>query len=1282
MKIGANSFIYKKNTIKYNSIHNNNEERKRQMELLTVKKSQQGYVLENGLELVCDNSVDYPIAMVNGDEIVLTTALLHLHTGYSLLDGAIKTKSLVNLATTAENKTMTVDGKTVVFATYPYVSAITDHGNIFGAYEFGTKLAESGMKPIIGCEVYLETIGGKKKGNHLILLCKNKEGYHNLCKILSLAEENFYNKPHVKWDVLRAHSKGLVCLSACLGGEVPNLILRGDLDGAMEVAENFLDIFGEDFYIEIQNHHLADEDKVRPSLVRLAKELGVKTVCTTDSHYLLEESKQAHEILLCVQTGKTLSDPSHFRFDGDGYHVPTNKELCELFSFLKESIANQAEIVKKCEFNFSKTEITMPVFPTGDKTIEELFVEECWKGFHERFDDSDVDIDAYKERLEYEMGVISQMKFQAYFLIVADFIKYAKDNHIAVGPGRGSAVGSLVAYSLKITDLDPIPYGLLFERFLNPERVSMPDIDIDFQDTRRQEVIDYVKAKYGAECVSRIITFGTLAARLVVRDVARAMGISPILADKAAKAIPAEPKMTIDKALKKSLEFQELYKDPQIKQIVDIARQLEGLPRHKSQHACGVVISAKPVDEFVPEVLLEDSNGQVARTAAFTMTELEELGLLKMDFLGLRNMGIIKNACDSIGITEKVIPLTDPYVYRDILAPAATDGIFQVEGGGMKGLMKDMFWDVKSRVAALEKQYGVSSYAEVMTNKAAADAFNEFGRECFERLIAAISLYRPGPMDYIPQYIAGMRNPKTIHYDTPKLESILGNTYGVIVYQEQVQQIVRDLAGYSLGRGDIIRRAMGKKKQEMMDKEKEVFLNGNRKDYEAGKEKQLVPGCHENGVSEEAANTIWQKMSKFAEYAFNKSHSAGYAVISIQTAWIKKYYPTQFWCETMNSVITKSDKLKKYIASAKASGMKLLSPDINMSVENFSIVDEGKIRMGLIGLRNVGKSSGPIVAERKKNGKFTSFEDFVSRLMPDKRYYESLVYSGALDCFAGSRRAKIQAQDSIADYKKAMSSNNAWFNIPELDEWYNSFFKIEVPDVDEMDDGDKLEKEYHYAGMYVSAHPLDQYAVVASTFNRVPISELTEDDEEGEDSGVKVEQERAVTVIGVVKELERKLTKKGDAMYVFRIEDETGDIRTTMFPKEVDTYGDIVHENAVIRIDGTWKDNDFGVQIVVSNVVELAAIKNVVREQYVLLGNTANLKDIIATCDKYADKTFSAIKVLVRVNGKNYAISNNPASTKRAIEVTEGVAIDDDSIVKVSSSLEAFAAIREVAKIL
>ena len=1219
------------------------------------------------------------IAVIRDKKVYVTTALLHLHTGYSLLDGAIKIKDLVKKLSDIGDMIIKENGMELIITKYPMFCANTDHGSMFGGYSFSTELEKEGLFPIIGAEVYLETIGGKKDGNHLILLCKDETGYHNLCLLISEAEKNFYNRPHVTWDLLRKHSEGLVCLSACLAGEIPQKILKGDIDGAIEVAENFIDIFEDDFYIEIQNHHIPDEDKVRPELVKIAKELGVKMIATTDAHYLNAESKKAHEVLLCIGTGTTMTNEKRFKFEGTGYHVFTNKEMIDTFSMIGEAVSNQLEVVQKCKFRFKKQEISMPLFPTGGLTTNEAFRKACWDGFEERFGNADIDFEVYKERLEYEISVISQMKFEAYFLIVADFIKYARDNGIGVGPGRGSAVGSLVAYCLKITNLDPIPYGLLFERFLNPERVSMPDIDIDFQDTRRQEVIDYVKNKYGEENVSRIITFGTLAARAVIRDVGRAMEMPLSIVDKVAKAIPAEPKMTIDKAFKTSLEFQKLYADPKVKQMVDIAKELEGLTRHKSQHACGVVISARPVYEFVPEVLLTDSDGNVARTAAFTMTELEDLGLLKMDFLGLRNMGIINNSLNKLGIKEDDVPLNDPYVYA-FISTGDTDGIFQIESGGMKSLMKDMFLDVPLKIKELERKYGVKGFKQAQRHPEAKKAFELFGTECFERLIAAISLYRPGPMDYIPQYIAGMRNPKAIHYDTPKLKGLLEPTYGTIVYQEQVQQIVRDLAGYSLGRGDLIRRAMGKKKADIMNKEREIFIHGNKADFESGKDKQFVKGCVENGVPEEVAIIIWDKMAKFAEYAFNKSHAAGYAVIAIITAWLKYYYPTEFWVETLNSVITKADKLKKYIGSAKLNGVEILNPNINTSQCLFSAIEEKKIRMGLTSLRNLGKSALPIVEEREANGSYTSFDDFVRRIMPDKRMFESLVYSGTLDEFEGSRASKIRTFEQIVNLKEALNKHkNMWFEIPELTEWYKSFYNISISNVPEMEKEDKLEKEYLYAGMYVSEHPLDQYVYITDSFPHSDIAELVEDNEEYDtEEIVKVEQSKQVTVVGIVKEFESKLTKKGDTMYVFKLEDTTGEIRTTVFPREVKEFGHIIRENAIVRIDGLWKNDDFGIQVVASNVVTLTEITPSTAKAYSVYANRTNIGDVLDILDKYSSKDKDAVRVEIVFGDKRFVAIDDRNLKKRAVKVEDS---DNVSILKISPSLEAYSAIRKVTKI-
>lgn len=763
---------------------------------------------------------------------IVRWADLHRHSGYSLLDGASHIHDIVE--------------KT------EYAGAITDHGVMFGVLDFYKRMKSVGRKPIIGFEAYIETIDGKKEGNHVLFLAKDNVGFKNLMKLTSLAYENFYRKPHVSYDMLAKYSEGIIATSACIGNEVPQRLLAGDYEGAKYVAKAMAEIFGkENYYIEIQRHGFEEEKIVNPLLIQLAKELGLKIVAGIDSHYTNKEDAKHHEILLCIQTGKTMSDPSRMVFPGTGYHIHTAEEVEELFRDLPEAIDSTLEIAEKCNVELELEKVHMPHFevPAPFKDENEYFKHLCWKGYEERFKGTEkYDEPVYRERLEYEISMIEKMGFAGYFLIVWDFINFAKQNGILVGPGRGSVVGSLAAYCMKITDLDPIPYGLLFERFLNPERVTMPDIDVDFQDDRRDEVIDYVRRKYGEESVAKIVTFGTLKARAVVRDVARALDKPYAVGDKIAKVIPAHPKMTLQKALEESVEFKQMYdSDPEVREIVDIAMKLEGLPRHASQHACGIVIAPSAISDFLPEMMMENEElGVKERTTQFVMTEVEEMGLLKMDFLGLRTMTVVAKTLEIVNkdraekglppLSHLDIPLNDKKVYEDI-ARGETYGVFQLESAGMRAFMKDLFAD------AAETEDG--------------------SMELFERLIAGVSLYRPGPMDSIPQYLENMRNPENIRYAHPVLEPILKNTYGQIVYQEQVMQIVRDMAGYSLGRSDLVRRAMGKKKADIMQKEKAIFIDG--KDNEDGTVD--VPGCVRNGIPREVAEEIWEIMAKFAEYA-------------------------------------------------------------------------------------------------------------------------------------------------------------------------------------------------------------------------------------------------------------------------------------------------------------------------------------------------------------------------------------------------------------------------------
>lgn len=1207
-------------------------------------------------------------------------SLLHLHTGYSLLDGAIKAENLAELASKGKDLRISVNPKfSIVFTEYPQICACTDHGSMSGTYAFNTSLVSKDMIPITGIEAYCESIGGQKDNNHLILLCKNETGYKNLCKMVSLAELNKYKHPHISWDMLRKYHEGLVCLSACLAGEIPKAIINSDIDRAYEVSENFQDIFGEDFYLEVQNHEIKNELIVQSQLFRISRDLGIKTVCTTDSHYLKENEKRAHEVLLCISTQKTINDPTHFKFDGENYYVPSNKQFEEWFENTPESMATQAEIAMKCQFRYKKKQVSMPKFDTNGVPSKKMFEEHCLKGFKDRFQGKKIDFKKYKERLEREIGVIEKMNFETYFLIVADFINWAKSKGIAIGPGRGSAVGCLVAYCLKITDLDPIPYGLLFERFLNVERVSWPDIDVDIEDERRPEVIDYVKQKYGKDHVSRIITFGTLGARMVIRDVGRVFNIPYSVVDKIAKTIPRKPKMTLKRAREESVEFKQLCEKPEYKDIIAIAETLEGLPRNRSQHACGVIIAPEEISKFVPEVLLTDrKSGVEAWTAAFNMVELEDLGLLKMDFLGLRNMGIINKCLNRLGIKKESIPLNDPYVY-EYIGSGDTDGIFQVESGGMKGLMKEMYFDVSSKLRKLESEYKCQGFDQTKEDKFTSEC-KKLGNECFERLIAAISLYRPGPMESIPQYIEGLKNPKKIHYDTPELKDILKSTYGCLIYQEQVQQTCRKLAGFSLGRSDLIRRAMGKKKQYIMDKEKEVFLHGNEEAVKKHLDNVVVEGCDKRGINPQAAQLIWDKMSKFASYAFNKSHAAGYAVISVQTAWLKKYHITEFWCETINS-ISDPDKVRKYINSAKFNNVKILPPDINLSESDYTIVGDHTIKIGLSSLKNVGKSADALLEERKKNGPFKDYRDFIDRVMPEKKIYEALVYSGALDIFEGTRRAKRAAVDNISELRKIKSKySNMWFDVPAVKILVKNHTK-EIPKLDEMDEDTILEKEYEFTGAYISSHPLDKFYLQIESIDHEDIGTLVEtetigDDEKDEE--VVEESSRPVRICGLIKELENKITKKGDVMHIFKLEDKTGQIRCVAFPKISMEEADKWYENDPVVIEGIWKSDDFGISVQVNSVEKLSNIKIDNTCICVVEVDKEHLNAAISTIDSIAEENPNnpSVEISLSPNNRLFFVNKNKTG-KRAVIPNKAKSTD---IVRIKNDINSYGQLKKIAR--
>ena len=952
---------------------------------------------------------------------------LHVHTGFSLLDGSSKIKELVK-----KTKELGMDS-----------IAITDHGVMYGCVEFYKAAKAEGIKPIIGCEVYVASKSRFDKENspdnfyyHLVLLAENNKGYDNLIKIVSYGfKDGFYYKPRVDIELLEKYHEGIIALSACLAGPVARTIIRQGYDKAKEVALRYNNIFGENnFFLELQDHMdgSVDQQTVNQSLMRMHQETGIPLVATNDCHYISPEDAEAHDILLCIQTNTTVDEADRMRYEGGQYYVKSPEEMYSLFPYAHQACENTYKIAQRCNVEFEFGNYKLPVFdvPEG-KTAVEYLSELALNGLKERYGEVTPKL---KERLDYELSIIIQMGFVDYFLIVWDFIKYAKDNGISVGPGRGSAAGSIVAYSLRITDIDPIKYDLIFERFLNPERVSMPDIDIDFCYERRGEVIDYVRRKYGNDQVVQIVTFGTMAARNAIRDVGRALNIPYADVDRVAKMVPQELHITIEKALVKNPEFKEIYDtDPTVKHLIDMSMKLEGLPRHTSTHAAGVIISDRPVEDYVPLNLNVKDN---AITTQYTMTICEELGLLKMDFLGLRTLTVIQNAFKEIERNYGLkfdghnIDYADREVY-DLISSGKTLGVFQLESPGMTSFMK-----------------------ELRPNN-------------IEDIIAGISLYRPGPMDFIPKYIDGKNNPSHIKYTHPLLEPILRNTYGCIVYQEQVMQIVQELAGYSLGRSDMVRRAMSKKKADVMAKERENFINGLG---------DSVPGCVKNGISANIANTIFDEMTDFAKYAFNKSHAACYAVVAYQTAWLKTHYPAEFMAALMTSVQDRPDKIALYIANCKTMNIGILPPDINESLSNFSVSD-GNIRFGLSAIKGVGSNNiTSIIKNRSNEGNFKSLHQFLDRMGSNinSKTIESLIYAGAFDSLGGKRSQYIQSYKKMYEGLNSRKKSNiegqmSLFQLGGENSQEN--YKDELPNVPEFENRFLLDKEKEYLGIYVSGHP-------------------------------------------------------------------------------------------------------------------------------------------------------------------------------------------------------------------
>ena len=1051
---------------------------------------------------------------------------LHVHTEYSLLDGSNKIKEYV-----ARVKELGMDS-----------AAITDHGVMYGVIDFYRAARAAGINPILGCEVYVapgsrfdrEAGSGEDRYYHLVLLAENNQGYSNLMKIVSKGfVEGFYYKPRVDLQLLEKYHEGIIALSACLAGEVARFLTRGMYEDARAAALRYQNIFGKgNFFLELQDHGIPEQQNVNQQLLKMHRETGIDLVATNDVHYTLAEDAQPHDVLLCLQTGKKLSDTDRMRYEGGQYYVKSPEEMERLFPYATEALENTHKIAQRChvEIEFGVTKLPKFGVPDG-YTSWEYLNELCFKGLEERYQPV---TEALKERLNYELSTIRNMGYVDYFLIVWDFIKYARDHDIMVGPGRGSAAGSLVAYTLGITQLDPIRYDLLFERFLNPERVSMPDIDVDFCFERRQEVIDYVRRKYGDDCVVQIVTFGTLAARGVIRDVGRVMDLPYAQVDTIAKMIPQELNITIDKALQMNPELKKAYEDEkEIHELIDTAKRLEGLPRHTSMHAAGVVISQKDVSEYVP--LSRASDGSIV--TQFTMTTLEELGLLKMDFLGLRTLTVIQNAVHlveqdtGVKLDMQQIDYNDKRVL-DSLGTGRSDGVFQLESAGMKNFMK------------------------------------ELKPQSLEDVIAGISLYRPGPMDFIPQYIRGKNRPDTIKYDCPQLEPILKPTYGCIVYQEQVMQIVRNLAGYTLGRSDLVRRAMSKKKAAVMEKERQNFVYGN--------EEEGVPGCIANGISEQTANKIYDDMTDFAKYAFNKSHAAAYAVVSYQTAFLKYYYPVEFMAALMTSVIEMPNKVAEYIQVCRQMNIKILPPDVNRGAYGFS-VDNGSIRYGLSAIKSVGRPViNALVEEREINGEYRSLKDFIERLTGtvNKRAIENFIKAGALDCMEGNRRQKMlvygQIVDSIAQEKKnSFAGQMSLFDL--VSEEDKKDYEIRMPDVEEYDKDMVLAFEKDVLGIYLSGHPLEKYRNIMEKM----ISARTIDFQPDDETGIpKVYDGQKVIIGGMITEKTIKYTRNNKVMAFLTMEDLMGTVEIVVFPRDYEKWQAMIDEDARVFIQGRVNAED------------------------------------------------------------------------------------------------------------
>lgn len=1163
---------------------------------------------------------------------------LHVHTEYSLLDGSSKIKEITKRAAELGMDSL----------------AITDHGVMYGVIDFYKAAKEAGIKPVLGCEVYVapgsrfdkEAGTGEDKYNHLVLLAENNTGYQNLMKIVSRGfTEGFYYKPRVDKELLREFHEGIIATSACLAGEVQRYLARGMYEEAKRVALYYQDIFGKDnFFLELQDHGIAEQHYVNPQLLRMSEETGIELICTNDVHYTYADDADAHDILLCIQTGKKVTDENRMRYTGGQYYLKSPEEMTELFKYAPQAVANTEKIAERCnvEIEFGVTKLPKFAVPQGYTSWTYLNYL-CYEGLKKRYPDqaADISVDEFVrlagdesvedrkdvvikiaedtnnifQRLAYELSVIYSMGYVDYFLIVWDYINFAKRHDIPVGPGRGSAAGSIVSYCLEITDLDPIKYSLIFERFLNPERVSMPDIDVDFCYERRQEVIDYVVEKYGKDCVSQIVTFGTMAARAVIKDVGRVLDLPYAMVDNIAKMVPREIGITIDKALAENPDLKSEYENNEVvKDLIDKSKRLEGLPRHASMHAAGVLICGKPVEDYVP--LSTGSDGAVV--AQFVMTTLEELGLLKMDFLGLRTLTVIKDAENLIkkhnkGFSIHDIDYSDKGVF-DAISTGKCDGIFQLESAGMKSFMKEL----KPR--------------------------------SLEDLIAGISLYRPGPMDFIPQYIKGKNNQDSVTYACPQLEAILKPTYGCIVYQEQVMQIVRDLAGYSWGRSDLVRRAMSKKKAYVMEQERKNFIYGNPDEG--------VKGCVNNGIDEKVAGKIYDDMIDFAKYAFNKSHAACYAVVSFQTAYLKTYYPVEFMAALMTSVIDNTSKVAGYIYACKQMNIAILPPDVNESQMEFT-VENGKIRFAMAAIKSLGRPTiQAILKERRENGSFISMQDFVTRMSQalNRRAIENFVKAGAFDTFGHTRKSMMIVSESMLDSaikhnKDSMTGQMSLFDFAAEED--KKAFEIRIPDVAEYTKEELLGYEKEILGVYVSGHPLDEYTGMVNKYITNVSSDFEVDDELGE---TKARDGAIATIGGLITEKTIKTTKKGQLMAFLTVEDVVGTVEVVVFPNSFTANRVVIDHAEKVFVTGKVQANvDENAKLICDKVVDFASIP---RKLWIRF---ASLSD-------YEDKKDELYGILYNSDGKDTVVIYCTKENKRlTLPASRTIRVDSELIQKLQS---------------